>query len=268
MKRGLRALIWIMAGGFVAVGLAENAKISSGSRFRSLPQANKNILPGSNHFRDRFVVLDGGHFRMGSREVNGINPVEVVVKAYAICKYETTVGEYVAFLNATGWTGASDSEQFFREGRRMMVRAGQANRPVGHVSYEDARAFCGWLSQKWSCKVRLPTEKEWEYAARGGIAGARYPWGWGTPVGRACFATDGVVAVDATRPNPFGLYHMAGNVFEWCVPIKQKAGQGLVRGGSWAERSPKILHVANQVWIPLAYRGPDVGFRVVIDLPE
>ena len=127
----------------------------------------------------------------------------------------------------------------------------------------DAADYCRWLSEKSGETVRLPTEEEWEFAARGGIRRARYPWGWGSPDGRACYGARAVRRVASFQANPFGLYDMAGNVFEWCGPAVGE--QAPARGGSWAEKDPKFLRVFHRVLFPRDYRDADVGFRVVVE---
>ena len=103
-------------------------------------------------------------------------------------------------------------------------------------------------------------------AARGGVDGAPYPWGWGgQPRERAQFDAEGPAARGGTFPaNGFGLVDVAGNLAEWCAADPQgPQGQRAARGGSWAERNPEFLKIEHRQWFPADYRGRDVGFRVL-----
>jgi formylglycine-generating enzyme required for sulfatase activity len=185
---------------------------------------------------------------------------EVRVGAFEIDAYAVTNRRFAAFAEATGYV--TDAERFGwsfvyagflpAELRRRARRPEETpwwcgvpgadwrrpegpgssveerwDHPVVHVSWADAAAFCDWAG------LRLPTEAEWEYAARGGLVGARYPWGEElTPggehrcniwQGRFPFKNTGedgylgTAPVDAFQPNGYGLYNVAGNVWEWCA---------------------------------------------------
>ena len=233
----------------------------------------------------RLVELPGGAFRMGSEDPDAHpedaeGPVrEVTVAPFAIAPTAVSNAQFGAFVARTGhvttaerfgwsfvfhlhltpqargavrgvaggagWWVAVDGADWRRpEGPGSSV-AGRADHPVVHVSRDDALAYCRWAG------LRLPTEAEWEYAARGGLAGARYPWGDELhPGGRhVCniwqgeFPTHdtgadgyaGTCPVDAFPANGYGLHNLAGNVWEWSAdPWSRDApDEWTIRGGSF-----------------------------------
>ncbi|MBU1693334.1 MAG: formylglycine-generating enzyme family protein [Verrucomicrobia bacterium] len=222
-------------------------------------------LAGEKQVQPALVPVPAGRFLMGGREADPPQePREVEVTAFLMGRYEVTVEELAAWLNDAAPPGRAGSPQIARRDDRFQPVRGARRRPAAWVSFEDAQAYCRWRGDKSGRRVRLPTETEWEYAARGGIEGARFPWGWGAPEGRACFAGEAPRAVGSYPPNGFGLYDMAGNVFEWCVS-DEAPGEAVARGGSWAERDPRFLRLYNRVKFPRTYRDADVGFRVVVE---
>jgi formylglycine-generating enzyme required for sulfatase activity len=135
-------------------------------------------------------------------------------------------GEVRSVPGLEWWLGVERACWKRPEGRGSSL-TGRGNHPVVHVSFNDANAYCAWAG------VRLPTEAEWEYAARGGRTQERFPWGNDlTPGGThmaniwqgtfpernsAADGYEGTAPVDAYAPNGFGLYNVAGNVWEWCA---------------------------------------------------
>lgn len=213
------------------------------------------------------AAIPAGRFVMGGSEAEPPRELrDVEVPAFHIGRCEVTVNEWTEWLNSGGAAGYPGSPQVIRRGNRFRPARGAGRTPAAWVSLDDAQAYCRWLSERTGRRVRLPAEAEWEYAARGGIAGARFPWGWGAPEGRACFAAGEARKAGSYPPNGFGLHDMAGNVFEWCAP--DDAGEPVARGGSWAERDPRFLRVYNRVSFPRAYRNADVGFRIVVERAE
>ena len=191
-----------------------------------------------------FVLVKGGTFEMGDIFGDGIideKPVHTVtVSDFYLSKYEITFAQYDAFCVATG--GSKPGDQGW----------GRGNRPVINVSWNEVVAFCQWLSQKMGVGVRLPTEAEWEYAARSG--GKREKWaGTSSQSSLGDFAwydsnsDNRTHLVGQKRPNGLGLYDMTGNVWEWCSdwygfysggpqtnpPGSSSGINRVTRGGSW-----------------------------------
>lgn len=174
------------------------------------------------------VLIPAGEFEMGSDDgQSNEKPVHTVyVDAFYIDKYEVTVGEYKQFIKQTGHR----SLPFLLLPDFVSRYSPTDKYPVVDVSWHDAMAYAIWKGK------RLPTEAEWEKAARGGLVGKRYPWGDEPPDGSQCNFADKNAPADHswadrnaddgyryTAPvgsypaNGYGLYDMAGNVFEWCL---------------------------------------------------
>ncbi len=220
---------------------------------------------------EAFARIPAGVFLMGSEEgPEDERPVHrVYLDAFELAVYPVTVREYDEFLRLTG-------HAFPREWRGS---SGDVNLPVVGVSWLDCIEYCRWRTQKGD-PVRLPTEAEWERAARGGIDGQRYPWGneipsWIPGSGRGPLA--GPWPIDLGEPNGFGLCGIAANIHEWCAdwyasdyyaisPESNPAGpphgvRRASRGGSW-RHAVTISRCAARSRIDPSFRYTDYGFRV------
>lgn len=162
---------------------------------------------------------------MGGTDRDDQEPIHsVYVDAFYMDIYEVTNEEYAAFLNAKGkhtdgnimWLNiGADTSRIEYVSRGYRTKAGYEDHPVVEVTWYGAMAYAEWKGK------RLPTEAEWEKAARGGLAGQRYPWGNSIDSTRANYNYRGTIvryaAVGEYAPNGYGLYDMAGNVWEWCL---------------------------------------------------
>jgi formylglycine-generating enzyme required for sulfatase activity len=224
------------------------------------------------------VALPGGTFLMGSPEgeegrydVEGPQH-EVTIRPFAIGKHEVTFAEWDACVASGGCNGYRPDDQGWGRGRQ----------PVINVSWHDAQAYVAWLAEATGKPYRLPSEAEWEYAARAGTT-TRYAFGDAITEREANF--DGSIGktteVGAYPANPWGLYDMHGNVWEWVEDIWHDSYQGapadgsawtegegkessrirVDRGGSW-NYDPGDLRSAGRYWIDPGYRGLYLGFRV------
>jgi formylglycine-generating enzyme required for sulfatase activity len=226
----------------------------------------------------------------------------VFVSEFLIGRCPVTNEEYGRFLRATGHAPPSiiglplittgGREKIFRElaapyvweGTR--VPTGRSSHPIVLVRYHDAMAYCKWLSDVSGQPIRLPTEAEWEKAARGGVDGLRHPWGNRIDQSRAHYLTDpaaktqeGTRPVGTCEPNAFGLYDMVGNVWEWVSdwysadyyglgeardPCGPSAGDiRVVRGGSWVNADVSMLRSAYRHRVPPDTYAYSIGFRIV-----
>lgn len=179
--------------------------------------------------------------------------------AFRMAATETTVGQFLVYLNDTG--AESASRQVARVDGIWQATVPR-NEPMVRVSQAEARQFADWLSRGLGQRVRLPTGDEWEYAARAGADGAPFPWGWESAAGRACFAAEGPQPVAGFAPNRWGFYDMAGNVAEWC------SEPGLACGGSWSDRTESSLQVHRRLKLPESYADADTGFRLLCEIPD
>lgn len=249
--------------------------------------------------RQGLVLIEGSTFEMGTDTAEGFpadgeGPVrKVSVDSFYISPYAVTNAQFQAFVEATGYMTEAESfgwsyvfhllvsEQIREQVKDVpqqvpwwLVVEGsywakpegadssvedRMDHPVVHISWNDAQAYCQWSG------TRLPTEAEWEYAARGGLARRTYPWGdllkqdgkhmcniWQGKFPVKNNASDGYIGtapVHAYEPNGYGLYNLSGNVWEWCADwfspgyhrqtsshnplFTQDTGKRSMRGGSY-----------------------------------
>lgn len=201
-----------------------------------------------------FVFVPGGSFLPGNPLED--QPAESRTGDMLMGRFPVTVGQYQRYLDDAPPAHKIDEHS----------PTGASSLPVTDVSRADARAFARWLSGRTGRAVRLPSETEWEYAARAGLHQAPYPWGWGSPDGRAHWKANGVTAVGRYPPNAYGLHDMSGLVHEWCEPTGYvPQNLAVVRGGAWSERDEEMLKVYARTFVPPDYKGSDTGFRLLVE---
>ena len=246
----------------------------------------------------QMVALSTGNFTMGSPatetgRLSNEGPTRTVTinKRIAMGRYEVTFADYDRFAEATSRTKPGD------EGW------GRGSRPVINVSWNDARAYATWLRTQTGKPYRLPTEAEWEYAARAGTNTA-YSFGATISCSQANYARSATVTSDqrlcntGITPDPalartvvvgsfsanaFGLYDMHGNVWEWVEDCYINSYTGapadgtarttrctfadrVVRGGAWRSRHPRWVRSASREWWSPTSFDNRFGFRLVQDL--
>jgi len=236
--------------------------------------------PAAPGLKPEFVLIPGGEFVMGCDQGRDEErPIHRVwVDRFEMCATQVRNLDYALFLRA-----ASHPEP------ALWHNAGfdHPSQPVVAVSWFDAIAYCDWLSDMSGSRCRLPTEAEWEYAAKAGRDDALYSWGSSSPQDwpeyrdRWLGEVSAPLPVGAGTPNPFGLYDMGENVHEWCSdwydpayyavspsrnPQGPTAGERRAsRGGSWRHQI-KVSRCAARSSIPPHFRYADYGFRVVREI--
>ena len=215
------------------------------------------------------VLIPAGTFQMGSTtgDVDEVPVHTVELDVFYIDQHEVTNAEYQAFVAATGHSaprgiGYTAVYELLKNDYEPWNDPGfnHPDQPVTTVTWFDATAYCEWVGK------RLPTEAEWEKAARGGLEGARYPWGNTEPDNtsanfadsqtefewRSPDVNDGFLftaPVGTFPPNGYGLFDMAGNVWEWCADWYSPTYYSDVQGAESPPRNPT---------------GPDTGERRVL----
>jgi formylglycine-generating enzyme required for sulfatase activity len=230
--------------------------------------------------------IKAGEFQMGSEKgSDDEKPVHQVTfkQPFNMSRHEITFAEYDYYVWLMQENGLEDVQYPHDQGW------GRGSRPVIKVSWEDAQGYVNWLSTETGTDCRLPTEAEWEYAAR---AGTTTDYFWGDEVGKNNANCDGcgskwdnkqTAPVGSFPANPFGLQDMHGNVWEWTqdcwhdsytdAPTDSTAwesggdcGRRVVRGGSWYD-NPGLLRASDRYDDARGGRDGYLGFRVVCGLP-
>ena len=240
------------------------------------------------------VLIPAGDFQMGSNTGDpDEKPVHTVyVDAFYMDIREVTNAQYKQFVDANPQWGQARIPTDYHDGEYLKhwngnnYPTGKGDHPVVYVSWYGAMAYAQWA------RKRLPTEAEWEKAARGGLVGSKYPWGNFIDPSQANYSSHvgDTTTVGIHPPNKYGLYDMAGNVWEWCLDAHERdfyknspsrnpiAGEGIIRhitnnftnvktlrvlrGGSW-NSYPGSLRVANRFGDSPANSYSSFGFRCV-----
>jgi formylglycine-generating enzyme required for sulfatase activity len=233
-----------------AEGLSEAANLSEG-----LPQGT-----------DEMALIPAGPFLMGGAFDEERPRHRIMLDAYWIDQFEVTNGRYAEFLRATG----APEPQYWNKSDRFHSGEKYPRHPIVGISWFEAKAYCEWKGK------RLPTEAEWEKAARGGREGFAFPWGDTPDHARANYEGQGTLPVGSFLPNDYGLFDMSGNVWEWVAdwfdqnfyekspevnPTGPSAGkEKVLRGGSYADGiGPN--RVAHRHWYPPTAQYKWLGVR-------
>jgi formylglycine-generating enzyme required for sulfatase activity len=288
MKRSMRvvAAVAFLIAACTASAAGTDAPMSAGSSLRDCPECPE------------LVVIGAGEFSMGSPESEvgrapDEGPAHTVsfAKPFAIGTYEVTFDEWDACVAAKACEAVGDDGW------------GRGRRPVIYINFDMAQGYARWLTKKTGKQYRVPSEAEWEYAARGG---STTPWFWGTDPKQACKfgnvgdesiaqehpdwprhdCSDGYAKtspVGSFKPNGFGVYDTVGNVWEWVEDCFNETYAGaptdgrawltgdcvrrLDRGGGWYNKPEAVRSAFRYAGDDPKRQNNTLGFRVVRSLP-
>lgn len=264
-----------------------------------------------------FIFVQGGTFSMGCDTLEYSEKHVVTLDNFYMGKFEVTIGEFRKFINETHYK--TDIEKLENDNicKTILINGHHTkfddlnweydeigikrppnsdNFPIVYVSWYDASAYCNWLSSKTEKKYRLPTEAEWEYAAKGGMYRENFMYSGGNDLLSLGWfeqnSNNEINRVGLKKPNILGIYDMSGNVAEWCLdwsdpyyylqspqinpmgPEKEKIihgenykilGRKVIRGGQWNYISDLCL-VSYRSYCNPEYPTNTKGFRVVLSL--
>ncbi len=332
MKKMTIRVVLLAIVGLVAVGGCKSEGSSGQGQADSQQEADakaidvpKNIILAlGDNINMRLVLIPAGKFLMGSPDdekdrfgEEGPRREVTIAKPFYMGVTHVTVGQFAAFVKESGYTTEAEKAGWtmgveIKDGKHSYKKIDGCSwrnpsfdqgddHPVVLVSWNDANAFCGWLSKKSGKTVALPTESQWEYACRAGTKTA-FPWGdnpddgkgwancldqslkrklYNTPEAKCFNWDDGFVftsPVGSFKANAFGLYDMNGNAKQWCqdwcgdhgLPATDHtetatAGYRILRGGSW-NFYPGGCRSASRLTASQANHDVGFGFRVVVDV--
>lgn len=208
--------------------------------------------------RAPMVLVPGGEFIYGE----GDNRRRLTLPSFYMDKYEVTTKRYLAFRQATGRKESYKVNE--------LIQASDADRPIIGVDWQDAGDYCRYYGK------RLPTEEEWEKAARG-TDGRIYPWGddeptrdlagydWDKKQRWQGYDSLSPVGAHEAGKSPYGIYDLAGGVIEWTSSDYERETK-VIRGGSWVSH-PSALRSAHRRGVSATYRLNALGFRCAQDAP-
>ncbi len=210
---GVIGIFSLLVLGIIGAGGAYMAGIIGSGTPTPTPTSEVTPTPAAEVTKVELIEIPGGTFKMGnnSGRDNEKPEHEVTVKTFLMNKTEVTNGEYAQFITETG----NIPPAHFVNNKPV---AGQESFPVNFVSYKDAEAYAQWISKKQSKDCRLPTEEEWEYAARNGSKNNLFPWGdkWEDDMAVVERPNGNVLPVGSRKgANQWGVQDLIGNVWEW-----------------------------------------------------